>query len=156
MTTPLALPFNQLFSDREEAKWAFSFIRETLNQLGVPGPYDPRVAVVFARSKGNLHLRIHLGYAEVLEFCDPNSKQHGINLPFLTDNLPTDPDLPHWPLDREEDEPKVFIYKIPTAKVRAMPQSVARSLSPYLVLHCGAPDQLGTQPLPQATSGGLV
>ena len=43
--TGLAKPFSDIFEDRKQAEWAFGFLGQTLELLGVEDANDPRVAL---------------------------------------------------------------------------------------------------------------
>ena len=51
----LEKPFSNIFNDKEEANWAFDFIAETAESLGLNKPSDPRIAMSLRRSGKAIH-----------------------------------------------------------------------------------------------------
>ena len=66
-TTPMAVPFTNIFADRGEAEWAFDFMRQAMELLGVSGPGDRRCAVTLPTNNPRL-LRFNFGPWLVLDF----------------------------------------------------------------------------------------
>lgn len=86
----LGKPFKQMFSDFEEAEWAFDLFQESMEVLGVKDESDPLIAInVFNEGKLNL-LRFVYGSWLVLGFSGSGGKLKRINitLPSATVDFP--------------------------------------------------------------------
>ncbi len=83
----LALPLSKIFTDWDEAEWAFEFLRETFDRLGIDGPDDPRFALTL-RDSGRT-LRLNMGNWLVQDFYAPNLHQAGwrVALDLIHDQL---------------------------------------------------------------------
>ena len=70
---PLSPPFDTIFTDREQAEWAFDFIRKTVERLG-GGPDDPRFAITLRQ--GGDRLRLNMGSWTIVDFAQQGTEMH--------------------------------------------------------------------------------
>ena len=83
----LAEPFSQIFSDRDEAEWAFDFLKEALQLLGINDPNDPRIALTLPSKK---ILRLNFGGWAIQSYYGKNIAPYRVHLNFMTARIPED------------------------------------------------------------------
>jgi len=83
----LAPPLSKIFIDWDEAEWAFDFLRETLDRLGIDNPDDPRFALTL--QDGGRTLRLNMGNWLVQDFYASNLHRVGwrVALDLIHDQL---------------------------------------------------------------------
>jgi hypothetical protein len=117
----LAEPFSSLFADREEANWAFDFLRDSLALLGVTSPTDPRVALTLPSSHGGKLLRLNFGHWLVVDINTFQSKTNDrIGLALIKDA----PSLQAYDrssgFSQRPEETPIAVYSLPIADMREM------------------------------------
>ena len=113
----LAPPFDALFAGREQAEQAFTFLQETLRRIGVPGPYDTRVALTVPSRYRGRRMILYFGASVVVEWYG-KADRYGVVIPLLVDEAErTDDPIRWWPLGEREKEPRVGLYDVPTGEV---------------------------------------
>ncbi len=142
-------PFGSIFQDKGEAEWAFAFLRETAERLGIAGVDDPRVALTLRRrsraalrkaalrledgevsaSAGSFSgrfaapgdtLRLNFGQWLIVGFRSSASAPNRMGLALLSGLV----DLPRQEEDfvfaRKPDEAEVGFYVLPVESLRNM------------------------------------
>ncbi len=112
----LAEPFSSIFQDKGEAEWAFGFIRQTAERLGVKGLDDPRVALTLP--KGRDLLRLNFGQWLILGLNSPAAGANRVEISLLSGLM----DLPgkSSAFAREANEPEVCVYGVSVESLRNM------------------------------------
>lgn len=119
----LAAPFSNIFADREEALWAFDFLQETLERLGVTDPDDPRFALTLRHNDKTL--RLNYGRWAVLQFYGNGSALERVGIAFLEELVDFTAEIPRW--DPFADERAVRVYELPIALARKLPPELQRA-----------------------------
>jgi len=117
---PPELPkyFSRIFSDREEAKWAFNLLKETLDRLGVKSPEDERFAITFP--KKGMALRLNFGQWLVLDFKNPELTENRVTLTFLKDLVNIDDSFVTFGFAKKAGEQDVRNYSLPIKMVKPL------------------------------------
>jgi hypothetical protein len=77
----LGKPFIDIFNSREEASWAFNFIAEVAERLGVHSADDPRIAISLRYGGKALHF-VYCNWL-ILGFYGSSEKEQKVLLPLL-------------------------------------------------------------------------
>lgn len=109
-------PFASIFQDKGEAEWAFGFLRETAERLGVKGLDDPRVALTLP--KGRDLLRLNFGQWLIVSLFGPSATTNRAEIALLTGLV--DPPAKYSAFARGTDEPEVCVCEYSIESVRAM------------------------------------
>ncbi len=96
----------RFFKDRNEAKWAFDLLRETLDRLGIKEPNDERFAVTCPSGGKSLHL--NFGQWLVLGFSSAN-----VEMALLSDQATLYNKFESFDFAKGEDKFNIKIYKLP-------------------------------------------
>ncbi|MBI1882034.1 MAG: AAA family ATPase [Chloroflexi bacterium] len=124
--TKLAEPFSQIFIDRKEAEWAFDFLQEAFERLGIKNSDDQRFALTLARRFGGLNLHFNLGNWLVLGFRGPNLRRERVRLPLFTEQIDFEQYAETFNIGQERDfaqnpaEPQIAGYGLPIEPVKSM------------------------------------
>ncbi|MEM7347756.1 MAG: AAA family ATPase [Chloroflexota bacterium] len=129
---PLGEPLSQIFEDVAEADWAFDFLLETVKQLGINGPYDPRVALTLAQRAGKLCLHLNFGRWLVLGFRAAGTTPHRVEMALLTDKVAWDEQFASFPATPKEGEPEVQSYLLPLTQVNPLTSDLQRAFNATL------------------------
>jgi len=113
----LALPFSEMFTNREEAEWAFDLLKETAERLGITGAEDPLAAFTLRKSAGDILIRLNYCHWLVHGFAGRSKslKSMTIAVPQEIVDLPT---LYKGVFTQTEGKPDVFLYTLPINSVR--------------------------------------
>jgi len=128
----LAPPFSRIFIDRDEAEWAFGFLKYTLQGLGVSGPDDESFAVTLRyRDRA---LRLNYGNWAFLQFFAPGYRKHRCGISLIDALAPQMDEYDTWsPFNTDDDTTVVRVYEMPLERVRqmdaALRQAYDRTLS---------------------------
>lgn len=114
----LATPFSEIFTNREEAEWAFEFLRESFDHLGITGPNDQRFSLTLARRYGGLNLHFNLGNWLVLGFRQPNLNVGRVRIPFIADLVDFEDQYIEYDFAQDNEQPNVISYGLPIEQVR--------------------------------------
>ncbi len=112
----LAEPFSKVFVDRAEAEWAFDFLKETFNRLGIETPNDPRFAITL-RKKSRL-LSLDFGNWKVLAFYGPTLSSKRVTIPLIVDLVDLDDKYESFDFSQKDDEPNIREYRLPIELVK--------------------------------------
>ncbi len=116
----LAEPFSRIFADSDEANWAFDFLRDTLNRLGVTSPDDERFALTLVHN--NQTLRLNYGSWAVLQFYGSDSGLDRVGIAFLEDRVAFDATIARWERPFATDDNRfVRVYELPITMVQDWP-----------------------------------
>lgn len=132
----LAEPFSRIFANQNEAQWAFDFLRDALERLGVSDPDDTRFALTLRHNYRTL--RLNYGMWAVLQFYGNGSALERVGIAFLEEQVSLPPDIPHW--EPFSDERLVRVYELPIAMARKFPaelQSAYEATFAYLAERFG-------------------
>ena len=108
----------RFFKDKDEAKWAFDLLRETLDRLGIKEPNDERFAVTCPSSGKALHL--NFGHWLVLGFNNQDAGGKRIEMALLADQAKFFNRFESFDFAKDNDEINVKIYKLPIELVRPL------------------------------------
>lgn len=122
----LAEPFSQIFTDRDEADWAFGLLRDTVKRLQITGAYDERVAVILTRRGGRPALHLNFGAWLVLGFRGPGAR-HRVDMALLADQVAWDEQFITLTFEPREGEREVRRYELPIELVRPMPSHLRQA-----------------------------
>ena len=111
-------PLSKIFVDLDEAKWAFSLLKETLDRLGVISHDDERFAITLP--KNGRVLRLNFGPWLVLGFKNPELTENRITLTFIADLAKVDDSFVTFNFARSTGEPDVRNYSLPIEMVRPL------------------------------------
>ena len=131
-TPSLAPPFSRIFIDRDEAEWAFGFLKYTLQGLGVSGPDDESFAVTLRyRDRA---LRLNYGNWAFLQFFAPGYRKYRCGISLIDALAPQMDEYDTWsPFNTDDDTTVVRVYEMPLERVRqmdaALRQAYDRTLS---------------------------
>ena len=114
----LSESFAQIFTDLEEAKWAFGFLREALNRLGVNSSDDERFAITLP-TNGRV-LRLNFGQWLVLDFKNPELTENRVTLTFLKNLVNLDDSFVTFSFAKKSGEQDVRNYSLPIEMVRPL------------------------------------
>ena len=108
----LAPPFDRMFTDRAEAEWAFTFMRETIERVGSRGIDDPRFSLTLPRG----YTCINFGNWRLLDF--PRGK---ISLALKTNLVDPSYNFERWGAFANSD---LSVHEIPHKFVRPFPDDL--------------------------------
>lgn len=114
----LSEPFSKIFTDYDEAKWAFIFLKETLEGVGVKDPEDKRFAVTLPK-KGN-SIRLIFGQWMILDFKSPEFTENRVTLTFRKDLVNINDRFITFSFAKNAEEPDVNNYSLPLEMVRPL------------------------------------
>ena len=123
---PLAKPFSDIFTDRDEAEWAFGFMHRSLDLLGVEGPDDPRCALTLPKKHDNQLLRFNFGNWLMTDFWHTDaSKVNTVDLALLTD-YNDGFQYKHWGnfSSKVAGELEISVHQVPVKDLRPMSMSL--------------------------------
>jgi 5-methylcytosine-specific restriction enzyme B len=101
----------KIFKDKEEAEWAFSLLRETIDRLGVKNSNDERFAITCPSGGAALHL--NFGQWLVLGFSSPEAGPDRIEMALLADQTSLTDKLESFEFAQGENESSEASYKPP-------------------------------------------
>jgi len=113
----LADPFGAIFTDREEAEWAFDLMKEALAYLGVSSPDDKRFAVTLGK-EGHM-LRLDYGSWVVMQFCAPGYANHTAGSALIEDRAEIIGNFTKWETFANTN-PRVSMYEFPVDAFRPL------------------------------------
>lgn len=116
----LAEPFNQIFTSREEAEWAFDFLRQSVENLGMTDPDDERFALTMPKHKPCL--RLNLGTWLILSFESVAHLDDQVLIALFQNQI----FRPDFNFAQKADEPSVKLYGLPMESVRLMSDDLAK------------------------------
>lgn len=105
----LAEPFSDIFSDRDQADWAFDWLSETAGLLNIQGADDAMAAFTLRYRQGYHLLRLSYGKWLTLGFSGRNNKLAEITLTLFEGDYKIQP-INDGEFSQEEIEPRVHIY----------------------------------------------
>ena len=108
----------RFFKDRDEAKWAFDLLRETLDRLGIKEPNDERFAVTCPSGGKALHL--NFGQWLVLGFSNQDVGENRIEIALLADQADFLNRFESFDFAKGEDKFNIKIYKLPIELVKPL------------------------------------
>lgn len=111
-------PFSRIFTDHEEAEWAFGLLKKTLYSLGVKDPEDERFAITLPKD-GN-SLRLIFGQWLILDFKSIELTENRVTLTFLKDLVNIDDSFITFNFAKKAEEPDVKNYSLPIEMVRPL------------------------------------
>jgi len=116
--SPNSIDIDRFFKDRDEAKWAFDLLRETLDRLGIKEPNDERFAVTCPSGGKAIHL--NFGQWLVLGFNNQEFGENRIEIALLADQANSYNAFESFDFAKGEDKSIVKIYKLPIELVRPL------------------------------------
>jgi MoxR-like ATPase len=108
----------RFFKDRDEAKWAFDLLKETIDRLGIKEPNDERFAVTCPSGGKALHL--NFGQWLVLGFGNQDVGKNRIEIALLADQVNFYNKYESFDFAKGEDNFSIKIYKLPIEQVRPL------------------------------------
>jgi len=122
----LAEPFSEIFADREEAEWAFGFLRQCMTWLAVEGP-DNKLCVLTLPKAHPQVIRFNFGEWVVVDLRGPKAYgDKGISLALLMDG-PGLAQYKHWGAFKSFPTAlPVAVYELPLKPVREMSEEFAQ------------------------------
>jgi MoxR-like ATPase len=108
----------RFFKDRDEAKWAFDLLKETIDRLGIKEPNDERFAVTCPSGGKALHL--NFGQWLVLGFGNQDVGKNRIEIALLADQVNFYNNYESFDFAKGEDNFSIKIYKLPIEQVRPL------------------------------------
>jgi hypothetical protein len=108
----------RFFRDRDEAKWAFNLLRETLDRLGIKEPNDERFAITCPSGGKALHL--NFGQWLVLGFNNQDVGENRIEIALLADKANFYNRFESFDFAKGEDKFNIKIYKLPIELVKPL------------------------------------
>jgi 5-methylcytosine-specific restriction protein B len=120
----LVVPLDRIFTGWEEAVWAFEFLQETLQRLGVEGPEDERFALTLRHNARVL--RLNFGNWAVLQFYGPSYARYRVGLALLDAEVEASETLDQGEPFATEDGVGIRVYELPLELVQPWTQDSAR------------------------------
>ena len=108
----------RFFKDRDEAKWAFNLLRETIGRLGIKEPNDGRFAVTCPSGGKALHL--NFGQWLVLGFSNQDVGENRIEIALLADQANFYNKFESFDFAKGEENFNMKIYKLPIELVKPL------------------------------------
>ena len=124
----------RFFKDRDEAKWAFDLLRETLDRLGIKEPNDERFAVTCPSGGKALHL--NFGQWLVLGFSNQDVGENRIEIALLADQANFYNRFESFDFAKGEDKFNIKIYKLPIELVRPLGGDLRTAYEKSLEQYC--------------------
>lgn len=127
----LARPFSQIFVDRTEAEWAFDFLRETLERLGVTRADDERFAITLP---GKNILRLNFGVWAIVSFYELTHLPNRIHVDLITDGLNLEKhSYKQWgTFARNDDEPEISGFELPLEAIKTTSDDLLKTFEKTL------------------------
>ena len=119
----LAFPFDEMFRDLEEVKWAFDLLAMAATRLGLEGPEDPIAAFNLRRRGGAYHLRLSYGTWLVLGFSGNGGSLNGVHLALLADRVELVP-LEKQEFAQKPTEAQVALHLFAAEAVHPLPDDI--------------------------------
>jgi MoxR-like ATPase len=126
-TTLLAEPFGSLFSDLEEAEWAFDLLAETLKRLDIRSSDDPRWAITLVKRYGGISLHLTVGNWLILGFRPTTQQVNRVRLSFIPKVVDLDEKFVEHKFLTSPNEPQVWGYGLPIEKVMPLEGNLLES-----------------------------
>ena len=108
----------KIFSDRDEAEWAFDLLKETVNRLGIKDPNDERFAITCPSGGKALHL--DFGQWLVLGFNNPEGEPNRVEIALLADQTKSYNKFESFDFAKDEGELNIRLYKVPIVLVKPL------------------------------------
>lgn len=110
----LAEPFSRIFADRDEARWAFALMRESLEHLGVTGPDDQRFRVSLRSStQGGVRLRLVFANVLAVGFRGPASSPRHVEFSLVRDRAASHGWPPTFDYRMPGGAAEISVYALP-------------------------------------------
>ena len=125
----LAKPFSLIFTNRDEADWAFDFLLKTCQLLGINNPEDERFALTLRHGKNILEkhtLRLNFGNWAVLSIYAPELHPHRVSIPFIVDQINLDKNMEGFNFSQQAGEPDIREYILPIEIVQSFNENLSR------------------------------
>ncbi len=119
--TEMAHPFSEIFQSSEEAEWAFEFMKNAADTLGVYAPGDARLAVTFRKE----YYSIHLNYCSWLLLGFYNSEDNDllVRMPLFEERIKDAYEV-EYSFRQSENEDKINCYLVPISDLKPMKQDI--------------------------------
>jgi|GEM_PF-1572286 len=119
----LAKPFSEMFSDWEEAQWAFGLLTATAKRLNLSGPEDQRATFNLLSAGSPRELRLSYGGWLVFRIVGGKGGLKTITLALFTDQVGIQPTHVGKFAQKPEQKP-VALYDFPVSLLRPLPPEV--------------------------------
>lgn len=129
-TVPLATPLDAVFASADEAEWAFDLLRDTLGQLGVDEPGDPRVVLSLPRNHEGTVLRLNFGPWLVLDFRGDSDGRTRMAVALRSEHgqaIGTGAQMGE-PFAEAEGRPEQAVFEFAVADVRPVPSELGAAI----------------------------
>ena len=132
---PLAEPFASIFTDRAEAEWAFDFLREAAQRLGMENPQDERFtfSIPRRRSLGGHPLHMVMGNWLVIGFRGLNRPRQRVRLLLLKDQVNLGEQVVvEYNFSQSSQDPDIVGYGLPIGKVKSLKNEIKEAFESSL------------------------
>jgi 5-methylcytosine-specific restriction protein B len=130
----LAEPFSRMFTDWDEAEWAFELLKDTVQRLGITDPDDPRFHLSLRQYTGGPGLRLVFGNWIVAAFYGPPSAERRVELALCAEQAGDLDAYRNYRFSVPENSPVINLYYFPLDMIRDDGQRVldlyTRTLDP--------------------------
>ena len=114
--TDLPEPFDKIFRTKQEAEWAFGYIKKILSFLGVNNVNDSRVAITLPHK--DRVLRVNFGNWAVLQFYGSEYSKYDIGIGLFDDQYNFTEDFNKWEPFKNSD-PSISVYELPITVIKS-------------------------------------
>ncbi|TLS36999.1 AAA family ATPase [Pseudalkalibacillus caeni] len=129
----LAEPFNLIFKNLEEAHWAFDFTQQTLKDLGVEGPGDPRVAVTYTYRELGEALHVNFCRWLLLGFYKDEEGNIIVRIPLMEEKSLSQYPV-YYQFKQQDSDSIINCYLIPLKDLRPMDAALEENYSRALTV----------------------
>ncbi len=121
----LAEPFSYIFADREEAEWAFDFLKDALDRLGIADSEDKHFSLTVVREERIL--RLNYASWAVLQFYGVRGRLDRVGIALFEDSVDLDADINHWERFMDENGRSIRVYELPAGMARNLSMDLRRA-----------------------------
>jgi MoxR-like ATPase len=123
----IAEPLASIFSNREEAEWAFDLLAEILTRLDIHSADDPRWAITLTKRYGGISLHLTVGNWLILGFRPTKQQVKRVRLIFIPELVDLDEEYVEQKFITSPNEPRVWAYGLPIEMVMPLEGNLRES-----------------------------